>query len=47
MTRTPPSPLPPPLRDPAEQAPRVWAISDIHTDIKQNRTWLYALSKTA
>ncbi len=36
-----------PLRDAEEQAPRVWAISDIHTDIKQNRTWLDTLSPTA
>ncbi len=27
--------------------PRVWAISDIHTDMKPNWSWLYALSKTA
>jgi predicted phosphodiesterase len=37
----------PTLCDPEERAPRVWAISDIHTDIKPNRAWLYALSKTA
>ncbi|WP_089721609.1 metallophosphoesterase family protein [Candidatus Entotheonella palauensis] len=47
MTVTPPPLVPPPSRGPEEQAPRVWAISDIHTDIKQNRTWLYALSNTA
>lgn len=32
---------------PGPWAPRIWALSDIHTDIKQNRTWLDALSKTA
>jgi len=34
------------LRAPGEPGHRVWAISDIHTDIKQNRDWLYALSNT-
>lgn len=43
MTSTPS----PSRRDSDERGPRVWAISDIHTDIKQNRTWLYSLSKTA
>ncbi len=42
-----PSPLQSPRRDSDTPAPRVWAISDIHTDIKQNRSWLYGLSKTA
>lgn len=37
----------PPQRDPDKQAPRVWAISDIHTDMKPNRAWLDSLSKTA
>jgi hypothetical protein len=36
-----------PLHDAAARGPRVWAISDIHTDIKQNRAWLHALSTTA
>ncbi len=44
MTFTTPPPYPQP---PDQQAPRVWAISDIHTDIKQNRDWLDTLSKTA
>jgi predicted phosphodiesterase len=37
----------PALCDPEKREPRVWAISDVHTDIKQNRAWLCALSKTA
>ncbi len=50
MNTPTPAPLAPssrPLHAADEPAPRVWALSDIHTDIKQNRTWLYALSKTA
>jgi Icc-related predicted phosphoesterase len=35
-----------PLYDPGERGSRVWAVSDIHTDIKPNQAWLYALSKT-
>ena len=40
MTSTSP-PFP---RAKAARGPRVWAISDIHTDMKPNRAWLHALS---
>lgn len=47
MTATSSFPSRSPRGDPDAPGPRVWAISDVHTDIKQNRAWLHDLSTTA